>query len=179
MGSLLPAALYCISLFFLQLQALPAGSRSGENRLDFMIESRQLDEGSATSPDSDQRSEDTAAPPAVSLDRGALWRALLLRNPPASSVDLTSFLHVSHTAPSMGGASAEGGEEPNRRRPRGRRHAQVRIRQHQPHGQLKRVGCILGTCQVQNLSHRLYQLLGQSGLQDSSPINPRSPHSYG
>uniref|UniRef100_A0A8C5DV60 Adrenomedullin 2b n=1 Tax=Gouania willdenowi TaxID=441366 RepID=A0A8C5DV60_GOUWI len=47
------------------------------------------------------------------------------------------------------------------------------------HGHLMRVGCVLGTCQVQNLSHRLYQLIGQSGREDSSPINPRSPHSYG
>uniref|UniRef100_A0A7M4E764 Adrenomedullin 2 n=1 Tax=Crocodylus porosus TaxID=8502 RepID=A0A7M4E764_CROPO len=47
------------------------------------------------------------------------------------------------------------------------------------HGQLMRVGCVLGTCQVQNLSHRLWQLMGQSGRQDSSPINPNSPHSYG
>uniref|UniRef100_A0A3Q3ARX8 Adrenomedullin 2b n=1 Tax=Kryptolebias marmoratus TaxID=37003 RepID=A0A3Q3ARX8_KRYMA len=46
------------------------------------------------------------------------------------------------------------------------------------HGHLMRVGCVLGTCQVQNLSHRLYQLVGQSRKEDSSPINPRSPHSY-
>ncbi|XP_053112245.1 protein ADM2 [Hemicordylus capensis] len=45
--------------------------------------------------------------------------------------------------------------------------------------QLMRVGCALGTCQVQNLSHRLWQLKGQSGRQDSSPMNPSSPHSYG
>ncbi|XP_075907899.1 protein ADM2a isoform X2 [Nelusetta ayraudi] len=50
---------------------------------------------------------------------------------------------------------------------------------HPHHGQLMRVGCVLGTCQVQNLSHRLYQLIGQSGREDSSPINPRSPHSFG
>ena len=47
------------------------------------------------------------------------------------------------------------------------------------HGHLMRVGCVLGTCQVQNLSHRLYQLIGHSGREDSSPINPHSPHSYG
>ncbi|KAM6436446.1 protein ADM2 [Liasis olivaceus] len=45
--------------------------------------------------------------------------------------------------------------------------------------QLMRVGCALGTCQVQNLSHRLWQLKGQLGRQDSSPISPNSPHSYG
>lgn len=50
---------------------------------------------------------------------------------------------------------------------------------HPHHGHLMRVGCVLGTCQVQNLSHRLYQLVGQSGREDSSPINPRSPHSFG
>ncbi|KAM4902067.1 protein ADM2 [Sylvia borin] len=54
--------------------------------------------------------------------------------------------------------------------PRGRRHAG---------GHLVRVGCVLGTCQVQNLSHRLWQLRGLSGRRDSSPMNPNSPHSYG
>ncbi|XP_076219856.1 protein ADM2 [Aptenodytes patagonicus] len=58
---------------------------------------------------------------------------------------------------------------------RGRRHASGRLQ----HAQLLRVGCVLGTCQVQNLSHRLWQLMGQSGRQDSSPMNPNSPHSYG
>ncbi|KAJ8003116.1 hypothetical protein DPEC_G00166030 [Dallia pectoralis] len=60
---------------------------------------------------------------------------------------------------------------------RGRRHAKNSSGRGQ--GQLMRVGCVLGTCQVQNLSHRLYQLIGQSGRQDSSPINPSSPLSYG
>uniref|UniRef100_A0A493SYJ5 Adrenomedullin 2 n=1 Tax=Anas platyrhynchos platyrhynchos TaxID=8840 RepID=A0A493SYJ5_ANAPP len=58
---------------------------------------------------------------------------------------------------------------------RGRRHAGGRLH----HAQLLRVGCVLGTCQVQNLSHLLWQLRGQSGRQDSSPMNPNSPHSYG
>ncbi|XP_075601869.1 protein ADM2 [Balearica regulorum gibbericeps] len=61
------------------------------------------------------------------------------------------------------------------RHARGRRHASGRLQ----HAQLLRVGCVLGTCQVQNLSHRLWQLMGQSGRQDSSPMNPNSPHSYG
>nr|XP_030117472.3 protein ADM2 [Taeniopygia guttata] len=56
------------------------------------------------------------------------------------------------------------------RRDRGRRQAG---------GHLVRVGCVLGTCQVQNLSHRLWQLRGHSGRRDSSPMNPNSPHSYG
>lgn len=60
---------------------------------------------------------------------------------------------------------------------RGRRHANRGGKR--GHGHLMRVGCVLGTCQVQNLSHRLYQLIGQNGREDSSPINPRSPHSYG
>ncbi|XP_068958931.1 protein ADM2 [Petaurus breviceps papuanus] len=55
---------------------------------------------------------------------------------------------------------------------RGRRHARR-------HAQLMRMGCVLSTCQVQNLSHRLRQLMGQSGRQDSAPMNPKSPHSYG
>ncbi|XP_074083271.1 protein ADM2 [Macrotis lagotis] len=60
-----------------------------------------------------------------------------------------------------------------RSRGRGRRHT----RRH--HAQLLRMGCVLSTCQVQNLSHRLRQLMGQSGRQDSAPMNPKSPHSYG
>ncbi|TFK00887.1 ADM2 [Platysternon megacephalum] len=58
---------------------------------------------------------------------------------------------------------------------RAKRHAAPR----RHHAQLMRVGCVLGTCQVQNLGHRLWQLMGQSGRQDSSPMNPNSPHSYG
>ncbi|CAH6791337.1 protein ADM2 [Phodopus roborovskii] len=48
-----------------------------------------------------------------------------------------------------------------------------------PHAQLLRVGCVLGTCQVQNLSHRLWQLVRPSGRKDSAPMDPSSPHSYG
>lgn len=62
---------------------------------------------------------------------------------------------------------------------RARRHAHSHGHRYPHHGQLMRVGCVLGTCQVQNLSHRLYQLIGQSGRDDSSPMNPKSPHSYG
>ncbi|XP_047678010.1 uncharacterized protein adm2b isoform X2 [Tachysurus fulvidraco] len=61
---------------------------------------------------------------------------------------------------------------------RRRRHVLLGSRGH-VHGQLMRVGCVLGTCQVQNLSHRLYQLIGQRRREHSSPVNPRSPHSYG
>ncbi|XP_036134066.1 protein ADM2 [Molossus molossus] len=45
--------------------------------------------------------------------------------------------------------------------------------------QLFRVGCVLGTCQVQNLSHRLWQLIASAGPRDSAPIDPSNPHSYG
>ncbi|XP_057597827.1 protein ADM2 [Hippopotamus amphibius kiboko] len=45
--------------------------------------------------------------------------------------------------------------------------------------QLLRVGCALGTCQVQNLSHRLWQLVGSAGPRDPAPVDPSSPHSYG
>uniref|UniRef100_A0A6I8REF2 Uncharacterized protein n=1 Tax=Xenopus tropicalis TaxID=8364 RepID=A0A6I8REF2_XENTR len=49
-------------------------------------------------------------------------------------------------------------------------------RSHGP--RLMRVGCSLGTCQVQILNHRLWQLMGQSGKEDS-PIELSNPHSYG
>ncbi|XP_075713711.1 protein ADM2 [Rhinoderma darwinii] len=49
-------------------------------------------------------------------------------------------------------------------------------RLHQP--RLMRVGCSLGTCQVQNLNHRLWQLMGQKG-KEYSPIQLSNPHSFG
>uniref|UniRef100_A0A8D0E339 ADM2 n=1 Tax=Salvator merianae TaxID=96440 RepID=A0A8D0E339_SALMN len=58
------------------------------------------------------------------------------------------------------------------------RTAGQRLKRHAA-AQLMRVGCALGTCQVQNLGHRLWLLKGQSGRHDSSPMNPNSPHSYG
>ncbi|XP_054426436.1 protein ADM2 [Pteronotus mesoamericanus] len=48
-----------------------------------------------------------------------------------------------------------------------------------PRAPLLRAGCVLGTCQVQNLSHRLWQLVASAGPRDSAPIDPSSPHSYG
>ncbi|XP_063782732.1 protein ADM2 isoform X2 [Pseudophryne corroboree] len=49
-------------------------------------------------------------------------------------------------------------------------------RMHAP--RLMRVGCSLGTCQVQNLNHRLWQLMGQAG-KENSPIQLSNPHSFG
>ncbi|XP_051015378.1 protein ADM2 [Acomys russatus] len=56
---------------------------------------------------------------------------------------------------------------------------QRHLRPRRPHAQLMRVGCVLGTCQVQNLSHRLWQLVRPAGRRDSAPMDPSSPHSYG
>lgn len=109
----------------------------------------------------------------VSIDRTILWRAILSR-PPPSAVDNPTGIHARRP---MGTESNEVGGVPQQRGSRGRR--QVRSHHNHHHAQLMRVGCVLGTCQVQNLSHRLYQLAGQTGREDSSPINPRSPHSYG
>lgn len=166
MHSLLPLSLYCISLLCLQLHALPLG-----NRLDFKTILHRLREGSAVFPDSDPSSDDSTNAPAVPLDRTSLWRALLYKNPPPLSKESTNA--DKPTANSVGR-----GTESNQRSSRGRRNAYVRGHHHQ-HGQLMRVGCILGTCQAQKLSHRLYQLVGQTGREDSAPINPNNPHSYG
>ncbi|XP_013008952.1 protein ADM2 [Cavia porcellus] len=61
------------------------------------------------------------------------------------------------------------------RHPGPRQHLGLR----RPFTQLLRVGCGLGTCLVQKLSHRLWQLAGPAGWQDSASVDPRSPHSYG
>ncbi|KAM6216524.1 protein ADM2 [Rhynchocyon petersi] len=47
-----------------------------------------------------------------------------------------------------------------------------------PQARLLRVGCMLGTCQVHHLSHRLWRLRQASQL-DLAPLDPNSPHSYG
>lgn len=100
-------------------------------------------------------------------DRHIIWRAWLHKEPPRRLSDplLDQSDSVLREPPAW------------QRGSRGRRHANSGGSR--GHGHLMRVGCVLGTCQVQNLSHRLYQLIGQSGREDSSPINPRSPHSYG
>lgn len=130
-----------------------------------MLRLRQLTPAGAISPDITDRR--------VSIDRTILWRAILSRPPPSALDNPTEI----HTRQPMGIESNEVGGVPQQRGSRGRRH--VRSHHNHHHPQLMRVGCVLGTCQVQNLSHRLYQLSGQSGREDSSPINPRSPHSYG
>lgn len=100
-------------------------------------------------------------------DRHIIWQARTHKEPPPRPSH--PLLHQSDNVLREPAALQRGS--------RGRRH--VHGGGTRGHGHLMRVGCVLGTCQVQNLSHRLYQLIGQSGREDSSPINPRSPHSFG
>uniref|UniRef100_UPI00358ED1FC protein ADM2 n=1 Tax=Myxine glutinosa TaxID=7769 RepID=UPI00358ED1FC len=44
---------------------------------------------------------------------------------------------------------------------------------------ITRDGCSLGTCQVQNLSHRLFRLMGKTGKVDPAGKVTWSPNSYG
>ncbi|KAG7332882.1 hypothetical protein KOW79_003017 [Hemibagrus wyckioides] len=109
--------------------------------------------------------ETTIRPPAAVKDtvreRRSAWRDLDHREPPLSNPH--TRLRQTHVKD---------------RRKRGRRHTLFGSRGH-VRGQLMRVSCVLGTCQVQNLSYRLYQLIGQRKREHSSPVHPRSPHSYG
>lgn len=100
-------------------------------------------------------------------DRRIIWRALLHKEPQSKMSEL--LLDESDVVLQEAVVSRRGSRD-RRQANRGGTKG---------HGHLMRVGCVLGTCQVQNLSHRLYQLIGQRGREDSSPINPRSPHSYG
>ncbi|KAK7149838.1 hypothetical protein R3I94_009222 [Phoxinus phoxinus] len=162
MRALFPVFVYCISLLSSQLLALPV-----RNRLDFMTRLHQLREEGPVSPDVTERPNTGHG---VSIDRTVLWRAILSRPPPPDPTG-----NPLHAGQPKAGESSESAESP---RQRDRRNVHSRGHHNHHHGQLMRVGCVLGTCQVQNLSHRLYQLAGQSGREDS-PINPRSPHSYG
>ncbi|KAK5849340.1 hypothetical protein PBY51_008990 [Eleginops maclovinus] len=164
MQPLIRLAVYCISLLSLQqLLALPAEESPDSNRLDIINKLMGQTEDN-TRPSRSQTHNDVAS-------QAPKWLPGFLRLRPASGV---------HTFPPTLAWARPGVASP--RLPRVRRHAHsgARSSHHYPqHAQLMRVGCVLGTCQVQNLSHRLYQLIGQSGREDSSPINPRSPHSYG
>lgn len=109
--------------------------------------------------------ETTIRPPAgmkyLERERRSVWRELKHKEP---------LLSNSHTGLSQ--------TLVHERQKRGRRHALFGSQRH-VQGQLMRAGCVLGTCQVQNLSYRLYKLIGQRKREQSPPVNPRSPHSYG
>ena len=47
------------------------------------------------------------------------------------------------------------------------------------HTRTTRAGCSLGTCQVQNLTHRLFRLVGKTGKDDAAGKATWSPNSYG
>ncbi|XP_049740747.1 protein ADM2 [Elephas maximus indicus] len=128
-------------------------------------------------------------PGALSLGLGGRPRSARLRVPPARTY--TSSLHPRRPAPQpvvwkphqapqpqKGTSLAPAVSQPLQnygRRHSGSRHPGPR----RPRAQLLRVGCMLGTCQVQNLSHRLWQIVEQAGQRDLAPVDPRSPHSYG
>lgn len=171
MQSLLPLAVYCISLVSLQqLLALPAEERPDRNRSDLLNKLIDQTEDKASA----SESQTYIDVPSSALRRFPNWLPGFLRHRPASGARTAS--------PNLAWARPTKAQQIERRPLRARRQAHSGLRggHHYPHhAQLMRVGCVLGTCQVQNLSHRLYQLIGQSGREDSSPINPRSPHSYG
>ncbi|XP_056132948.1 protein ADM2a [Lampris incognitus] len=177
MRSLLPLAAYCISLLCLQqLSALPAGRRVEKNRSDLLqMLTGQTNDKSITPASQRSAASSSDAPPTSSPQPSTKQPPGFLRH--------AALTKLRATLPSLVWARpTEQDPESQQRSLRGRRHAHSGSRggHHQSHhAQLMRVGCVLGTCQVQNLSHRLYQLIGQSGREDSSPINPRSPHSYG
>ncbi|KAI1882526.1 hypothetical protein AGOR_G00251660 [Albula goreensis] len=171
MQSLFSVTLCCISLLSLQQQllAFPTGSRLERNRSAFIKRLQELSEG-------ENSEAGVAASSTESFDfileaKRDWWRRRLSKGPPQRRV-------IQSPTATDSPLQADFAPGVKKRASRGRRHAHGGSRGHH-HAQLMRVGCVLGTCQVQNLSHRLYQLIGQSGREDSSPMNPRSPHSYG
>ncbi|XP_061420394.1 pro-adrenomedullin-like isoform X2 [Lethenteron reissneri] len=50
---------------------------------------------------------------------------------------------------------------------------------HAHHSKSMRAGCSLGTCQVVNLSHRLYRLLGKIDKDDAAGNTTWNPNSFG
>ncbi|XP_013875565.1 protein ADM2a [Austrofundulus limnaeus] len=167
MRSLIPVLVCCISLVSLQLSALPAGERPDTSRLDHLNKMIGQEEELSLPPGGQTNS-------VRSSESGQLPKRLpaFLGHPPASGVRAA--------VPGLAWAQPAEASQIKRRLRRSRSQAPSRGgHQYPKNAQLMRVGCVLGTCQVQNLSHRLYQLIGQTGREESAPINPRSPHSYG
>ncbi|KAJ8261704.1 hypothetical protein GJAV_G00157380 [Gymnothorax javanicus] len=174
MRSLFPVTLCCISLLLLQQQllALSVGTRSDRHRLHLLKRIQEGEEGEIFTSGTFQNPGASSLSPLQEARRDWWKRLLHLRASPLRRP--TEVLAQNANLPQLR-------VDVHQRAPRGRRHAHMRGRghHHHHHPQLMRVGCVLGTCQVQNLSHRLYQLIGQSGREDTSPMNPKSPHSYG
>ncbi|XP_005742668.1 protein ADM2a [Pundamilia nyererei] len=162
-----PLTVYCISLLSLQ-QALPAEERPATNRLDVL--NKLIGQKEDNAPAAESQTISTV--PSSALSRSPNRLPGFMKQRLASGARTAS--------PALAWARSTEALQVERRAPRARRHAHSRGGHHNHHhAKLMRVGCVLGTCQVQNLSHRLYQLIGQTGREDSSPINPRSPHSFG
>ncbi|XP_035381469.1 protein ADM2 [Electrophorus electricus] len=148
----------CVTLLALPLVSVALTARTAQrNRLSFPRKLWQVEVEGRIAMETVSRSSVTVS--GLVRERLLVWKGLLNKEP---------LLRHSYTL-----STPTSSPRPRRR---GRRHT---LRGTWGHGQLMRVGCVLGTCQVQNLSHRLYQLIGQPGKEDTSPINPRSPHSYG
>ncbi|XP_035003373.1 protein ADM2a [Hippoglossus stenolepis] len=170
MRCLLPLTVYCISLVSLQrLQAVPVEERpDSSTRSDLLSKLMVPREDKALA----SGNQPNTAMPSSAPSQSPKWLAGFLRHPPASGARIGS--------PNLAWLSKALQIKTRALRVRRHAHSGSRGGHHYPHNaKMMRVGCVLGTCQVQNLSHRLYQLIGQSGREDSSPINPRSPHSYG
>uniref|UniRef100_A0AAY5L129 Uncharacterized protein n=1 Tax=Esox lucius TaxID=8010 RepID=A0AAY5L129_ESOLU len=171
MLSILRVAMCCISLLSVQqILAIPVTGRLERNRLELLKKLHGLRGEEIITPEESvtEHTSPTDSSPSSGLlpiRTSPKWLpGYLIRDVPTADMNTAQ---PEELAP----VRSEEGIEPQRKGSRGHHHSH--------HPQLMRVGCVLGTCQVQNLSHRLYQLIGQSGREDTSPINPRSPHSYG
>ncbi|XP_056281155.1 protein ADM2a [Pseudoliparis swirei] len=199
MRSLLPLAVCCISLVSLQppdparldllheLAAQREDTASGsETRTGLAAQREDTASGSETRTGLAAQREDTASGSETRTGLAAQMEDTASGSesrtgfaaPPPGVLSLRPASGVRVAPPSLTWARPAGMSSAEPRAPRARRHAHSGHHGNQ-HGQLMRVGCVLGTCQVQNLSHRLYQLIGQSGREEAAPVNPRSPHSYG
>ncbi|XP_074128063.1 protein ADM2 [Sminthopsis crassicaudata] len=163
MGWLLSVTLGCISLLSLPLPGA-LSRRAGEDPL--LARPREPPDG--------QYPQDLTSQAVLNKEPVALEGQQGLHLEPLVELRPQHFHHHRrHRGKLRDHRGKERGQGPRRVRGRGRRHT----RRH--HAQLMRMGCVLSTCQVQNLGHRLGQLVGLSGRKDSAPVNPRSPHSYG
>ncbi|CAL8242403.1 unnamed protein product [Merluccius merluccius] len=170
MKSALLLTVYCVSLFtVLRSSAMPVEEPVSTDRSDLL---KTLSDQTDTKALISEVQSDVS----TTVKHSSNWLAVSLKR--AASSNARAVLS------SLAWAQPESGRQVLRRSLRIRRNAHHHHHHRQHHhnthrSKLNKEGCPLGTCSVHNLSHRLYQLIGQSGRENSSPINPNSPHSFG
>ncbi|CAL8405355.1 unnamed protein product [Arctogadus glacialis] len=179
MRSLLPLTVYCISLLTLQphsLQAVPVADHPVTDRSDLL--QRHGVQSDTEALVQEATSDVSAVTPSPAVRRPSESLAESLKRVASANARAAAVSSLAWARPDSGRRILRRSLR-TRRNAHHRQHHRHHHHHNSPHSKSNKDGCPLGTCSVHNLSHRLYQLIGQSGREDSPKVNPMSPHSFG